>query len=438
MFSPAQNETWLWGEASLQWYSCNLTAVAAVWVFTRWPGQWFAIPIGFFLTCAGMLALASGIMLWAMVLVAIVTQCLTQGTRLQLKWLLAWAIGMLGLATVYFAGFKTTVVAPNVFFFLTEPLKFVAFVLVYLGWPLAQGGSVLVAGMVGLIGLVSLAAGVTAAYQDASIVRSILPWVWLSAHALLVALATAVGRVESGIVMATATRYTASSLLFWVGLAVVTAVALRQLALERPLMIRGLQLWALALLIAWGLNYARIYYLGYRAFVKSEKDRIVGLAELYKYDTPQDGALAFLHSNTNRTRDYARELDRRGLGPFSASMFAERQRLANLLTVAEKIVVGQGHLDVAECDIIAGWAWDREQLDVPVKVDISDGEVRLATLTANQFRWDLVDAGIGNGSHGFSYAPPTELKDGRARRIRVTISGTDIDLTGKAKPLVCK
>jgi len=384
-----------------------------------------------------MLALASGIMLWGMVLVAIVTQCLAQGTRPQLKWLLAWVIGMLGLAAVYFGGFHTTVVAPNVFFFLTDPLKFAAFVLVYLGWPLAQGGNLLVSGTVGLGGLISLAAGVIVACQKPSSARLILPWLWLSIYALLVALATAVGRVESGVAMAAVTRYTAGSLLFWIGLAVITAVAFRKLALARPLITRRLWLWTFALLIAWGLNYARLYYHGYRAFVKSEKDRIVGLAELYKYDTPQDGALALLHSNTNRTRDYAFELERRGLGPFSSRMSQERRRLDSALMVAQKIIAGQGFLDVTECQLIGGWAWDRQQPEVPVKIDIYDGKALLTTLPAYRFRWDLVDAGIGNGNHGFSYAPPVELKDGRAHFIRVKISGSDTELKGPTNPLVC-
>jgi hypothetical protein len=438
MFSPAQEETWLIGQASLQWHLCNLTVAATMWVFTRWLQRWFALPIAFFLACAGMLAIASGIVLWGMVFIAIVTQSLVQGTRPRRKWLLAWAIGAFALSVGYFAGFQTTSVAPNVFFFLTEPLKFIGFVLVYLGWPLAQGGSVLVAGVVGLGGLVCLAAGVYGACQNGSSARPILPWLWLSIYALLVALVTAVGRVESGVVMATATRYTAGALLFWMGLAVIAAVALRTVASERPLLIRGLRLSILVLLTVGFVNYVRLYHNGYRAFVKSEKDRTLGLVEVYNYNTPHDGALTLLYPYPERARDYARQLERYGLGPFSGRMSAEQRRLANVLTVAEKIVSGQGALDVVECGIIGGWASDREQPDVPVKVDISDGEVRLQTLTANQFRWDLVDAGIGNGSHGFSYAPPTELKDGRARLIRATISGSDIELTGSAKPLVCK
>jgi len=439
MFSPAQEETWLMGEASLQWHLCNLTAAVAVWVFTRWPGRWFALPIAFLLACAGMLALASGIMLWGMVLVAIVSASVAQGIRPQLRWLLAWAFGAIVLSAVYFAGFHTTVVAPNVFFFLSNPLKFIRFVLVYLGWPLAQGESLLIAEIVGLGGLVGLAVAVAVTYQRFSITLPILPWLWLSIYALLVALATAVGRVESGVVMATATRYTAGSSLFWVGLTVTIALVLRKVASEQALMTRRLQLSLLTLLVAAGcVNYARLYHNGYRAFVKSEKDRTRGLVEVYNYDRAHDETLTFLYPDPKRARDYARQLENYSLGPFSTRMSEERRRLANVLTVAEKIVAGQGVLDVVGCDIIGGWAADREQPDVPVNVDISDGEVLLATLSANQFRWDLVDAGIGNGSHGFSYAPPAQLKDGRAHLIRAKISATDTDLKGPVKPLVCR
>src|SRR5262245_59637400 len=373
MFSPAQEETWLMGETSLQWHLCNLTVAAAVWVFTRWPWRWFALPIAFFLACVGMFALASGIMLWGMVLVVIVTQSLTRGAGPQLKWLLVWAVGALVLSAVYFTGFRT--LAPNMFPLLIDPLKFVAFVLVYLGWPQAQGGSLMIAGVVGLGGLVGLAAGVSVACRDPSSARSILPWLWVSVYTLLVAVATAVGRVASGVVLATATRYTAGSLLFWVSLVVVAAVALRKLASTQPSMARGLQLLVLALLTTACVNYVRLYHDGYRAFVKSAKDRTLGLVELYKNGTPYDGELRLLYPDTKRARHYARQLEHYGLSSFSGRMSEDRRRLDKVLTVADRVVSGQGFLDVAQCDLIAGWASDREQPNVPVKVDIYDGDV---------------------------------------------------------------
>ena len=76
MFSPAQDETWLWGLPSLQWHLCNLTAAAAIWLVTRRPRPRLWLAACFLLSGAGMLAVASGIVLWGVVLVVIVTEAI--------------------------------------------------------------------------------------------------------------------------------------------------------------------------------------------------------------------------------------------------------------------------------------------------------------------------------------------------------------------------
>jgi hypothetical protein len=90
----------------------------------------------------------------------------------------------------------------------------------------------------------------------------------------------------------------------------------------------------------------------------------------------------------------------------------------------------EGSLDVADAESISGWAWDSNLPWPASKVDIYDGETLLATVPANKFREDLLKEGIGSGQHSFVYATPAELKDGKAHTIRVTISGTDEELTG--------
>src|SRR5262249_42418860 len=98
----------------------------------------------------------------------------------------------------------------------------------------------------------------------------------------------------------------------------------------------------------------------------------------------------------------------------------------------------EGHLDEVDGESIAGWAWDRNRPWPPCKVDIYDGQTLLATVEAKTFRQDLLDAGIGSGQHGFVYAIPAELKDGKAHTIRVTISGTDVELTGSPMTVTLK
>jgi hypothetical protein len=79
--------------------------------------------------------------------------------------------------------------------------------------------------------------------------------------------------------------------------------------------------------------------------------------------------------------------------------------------------------DFPDGEVIVGWAWDLKKPDTAVKVDIYDGDTKLATVTADQFRQDLADAKIGNGKHGLSYPTPARLKDGKAHTIRVKVAG---------------
>jgi hypothetical protein len=67
----------------------------------------------------------------------------------------------------------------------------------------------------------------------------------------------------------------------------------------------------------------------------------------------------------------------------------------------------EGWIDATDCDSIRGWAWDKNQPNTPINVDIYNGSTKLTTVAANIFRQDLVNAGKGNGYHGFSYATPS-------------------------------
>lgn len=63
-----------------------------------------------------------------------------------------------------------------------------------------------------------------------------------------------------------------------------------------------------------------------------------------------------------------------------------------------------GWVDLANCTTISGWAWD--YTNNPISVDLYDGSIPLVTVVANQFRQDLLNAGIGNGYHAFSIPTP--------------------------------
>jgi hypothetical protein len=95
------------------------------------------------------------------------------------------------------------------------------------------------------------------------------------------------------------------------------------------------------------------------------------------------------------------------------------------------------NLERVDCTMIAGWAWDASQPNTPIKVDVYDGGTLLGTAVAGIARKDLVDANKGDGRHGFKFPIPPALKDGRPHTIKVTISGTTLQLANSPKTLVC-
>lgn len=98
----------------------------------------------------------------------------------------------------------------------------------------------------------------------------------------------------------------------------------------------------------------------------------------------------------------------------------------------------QGYHDGDGCQYISGWAWDSNQLNPPIDVDLYNGASLLAPrVPADQFRQDLLNAGIGNGDHAFTYAVPTSLRDGQPHLIRATLAGTQTNLAWTPRWITC-
>jgi glycosyltransferase involved in cell wall biosynthesis len=75
---------------------------------------------------------------------------------------------------------------------------------------------------------------------------------------------------------------------------------------------------------------------------------------------------------------------------------------------------------------VSGWAWDPGQPEQRITLDILVDEAVVGTTAAMNWRADLQQAGIGDGSHGFSYALPYDVmaRKGTMRvRVRETGSG---------------
>lgn len=86
-----------------------------------------------------------------------------------------------------------------------------------------------------------------------------------------------------------------------------------------------------------------------------------------------------------------------------------------------------GNLDGVIQDYLVGWVWNPLTPDAAVCVDIYINGQFYETVIANQFREDLLKAGIGNGSHSFTCRLNTENLDS-TYLISVRLAGTESEI----------
>src|SRR6266571_3559577 len=96
----------------------------------------------------------------------------------------------------------------------------------------------------------------------------------------------------------------------------------------------------------------------------------------------------------------------------------------------------QGFHDGAGCNTIEGWAWDANNPNSTVSVDVFDGTTFIATAPANMYREDLLNA-LGSPNHGFSFNTPASLRNGVAHTISVKFSGTNTLLVNTNRTIQC-
>jgi hypothetical protein len=93
----------------------------------------------------------------------------------------------------------------------------------------------------------------------------------------------------------------------------------------------------------------------------------------------------------------------------------------------------EGFLDRVDNEQIAGWVWNNNHPNSPVRVDLYNGNTLLATVPADLFREDLFKAHKGSGAHGFALSNPVNSKSGQLHTIRAFVSGTNFELAGSPK-----
>jgi GT2 family glycosyltransferase/glycosyltransferase involved in cell wall biosynthesis len=89
-----------------------------------------------------------------------------------------------------------------------------------------------------------------------------------------------------------------------------------------------------------------------------------------------------------------------------------------------------GAVDVMSSDEITGWAWDPDQPDETLVVEVHDGDRLIASMPANLPRPDLEIVGIGHGRYGFRFVRIGRLLPHACHRLRVCLARDGIELLG--------
>ena len=117
---------------------------------------------------------------------------------------------------------------------------------------------------------------------------------------------------------------------------------------------------------------------------------------------------------------------------FGPALATIRQTIARRAGLRADGVAGAltGFLDTATKLRIAGWARDAAHPATPVELEVSDNGGVIARVTANQFRQDLLAAGVGDGRHGFELRLTAGLAPDRRHEIRVRRAADGAELPG--------
>ncbi|HYD66546.1 hypothetical protein [Azospirillum sp.] len=92
-----------------------------------------------------------------------------------------------------------------------------------------------------------------------------------------------------------------------------------------------------------------------------------------------------------------------------------------------------GFIDAIESGRVYGWAWNPGDPSRILEVDLYRGDRLIGTETANRFRGDLLDLGIGDGRHAFVFDLPAELRAAPPLEFSACFRGTTLPLARGAR-----
>ena len=316
LFSPAQEQNWLWGFQIQFFLPFVCATTAAVVAYQPWQARW-RYAVCALIAGVSTYSLASGMLAWfayPLMLLMVDTGLHRRGTTLRL--LTFWAFTGAICIGSYLYGYEKPPGHPSLLAAMHKPVDAVGYMLVSAGGALARVSSGMsplkVAGAVGgaaaLILLVCLRKfiidmRVVNGTKDALFIRRLGGWSGILFFTLGTMFLSCLGRVGFGMAQALESRYATFSVFFLVAVLGVICVQSRRQAERRTHMTIPL-LVALLLFVQMA-----VWTQGATQMRGTSMARLMGKAGMqFATILPQDMPLGILHPNPQRVRDNARRL----------------------------------------------------------------------------------------------------------------------------------
>lgn len=435
LFSLALQENWFFGTASVE-LLLYLASVMLIWALTRCSNRWRNLGIAVSCAVVGTLTEVSGVGLWFIGAVAI---WLADDVKdLRIRRLTVWMFAALLTVGAYMRAlnWSGSVLQASA----SQPHRFVVFVGATLGLPFGFGSSPTWSAVVGLGGCVVFGIAAFLIHRQRPIAfRGLLPITLLAIYGVLIAAMIGAGRSNLEMKFAMASHYASGPSLFWIATLTMAAVATRT-AWETASRAARIAAAIIIACAATGLLYGYIAanVAGYREAYARSRNLEMALASLYSVDIGKDVSQFLYPPDDGRFHRQLVELKALQLGPFAKRMEPTKARLVEQFAGRTPTGGAEGFHDGGDCDRTFGWAWDPTRPAVPIMVDIWYRGARIGTATANWFRGDLRQTGIGDGQHAFLYFFPTILEVGTGEKITVTFAGTTKSVGGSPKVITCE
>ena len=210
IFSPIQDENWLWGIQLIVFVpiACLTSCILAAYSNLSLRLQ---ILIGIILSTISTFSYANGLLCWVLVFPAIaLAKPKAWKELLKQKWLIvAWIVGFISNVVAYFYNYKKPPYHPSFSEGLLHPIKAVNYFLAFLGSPLAQNNLTVatIVGAILLLTFLGLVLYLLKFWQSNNLLNRTTGWLIIAGYTLISTAITTSGRVGFGVEQSMASRY---------------------------------------------------------------------------------------------------------------------------------------------------------------------------------------------------------------------------------------